>query len=83
MSKLRIFFVVSLVILGVLLASTVFRPMATGEEYSQVPETAEFYARVDIYFGEPERVLLRVAINPDTGKVAHIEDHALKTLPSR
>lgn len=35
MSKLRIFFVVSLVILGVLLVSTVFRPMATGGEYSQ------------------------------------------------
>ncbi len=36
MSKLRIFFVVSLVILGVLLVLTVFRPMATGGEYSQV-----------------------------------------------
>ncbi len=36
MSKFRIFFVVSLVILGVLLVSTVFRPMATGGEYSQV-----------------------------------------------
>ncbi len=36
MSKLRIFFVISLVILGVLLVFTVFRPMATGGEYSQV-----------------------------------------------
>ena len=36
MSKLRIFYILSLVILGVLLAFTVFRPMATGEEYSQV-----------------------------------------------
>ena len=46
-----------------------------------VPETAEFYSQVEIYFGEPERVLMRVAINPDTGKVAHIETHGLKKLP--
>ncbi len=35
MSKLRIFFVVSLVILGVLAVFTIFRPMATGGEYSE------------------------------------------------
>jgi len=46
-----------------------------------VPETAEFYSRVEIYFGEPERVLMRVAVNPDTGEVAHVETHPLKTLP--
>ena len=36
MSKLRIFYVMSLVILGVLLVFTVFRSMAAGVEYSQV-----------------------------------------------
>ena len=36
MSRLRIFFILSLVILGVLLVFTVFRPMATGSEYTQV-----------------------------------------------
>ncbi len=36
MSKFRIFYILSLVILGVLLVSTVFRPMAAGGEYSQV-----------------------------------------------
>ncbi len=36
MSKSRIFYILSLVILGVLLVFTVFRPVATGEEYSQV-----------------------------------------------
>ncbi len=36
MSKSRIFYILSLVILGVLLVFTVFQPMATGEEYSQV-----------------------------------------------
>ena len=36
MSKLRIFYILSLVILGVFLVFTVFRPMVTGEEYSQV-----------------------------------------------
>ena len=52
-----------------------------GKIPDNVPETAEFYSRVEIYFGEPERVLMRVAINPDTGKVAHIETHGLKKLP--
>jgi len=46
-----------------------------------VPESAGFYSRVEIYFGEPEQVLLRVAVNPDTGKVAHVEAHGLKILP--
>jgi hypothetical protein len=46
-----------------------------------VPESAEFYSRVEIYFGEPERVLLRVALNPDTGEVANVEAHGLKILP--
>ncbi len=36
MSKLRIIHIASLVILGVLLVFTVFRPMATGEKYSEV-----------------------------------------------
>ena len=36
MSKLRIVYIVSLLILGVLVAFVVFRPMATGEEYSEV-----------------------------------------------
>ena len=46
-----------------------------------VPESAEFYSRVEIYFGEPEQVLLRVAVNPDTGEVANVEAHGLKILP--
>ena len=46
-----------------------------------VLEAAEFYSRVEIYFGEPERVLLRVAVNPDTGEVANVETHGLKLLP--
>jgi hypothetical protein len=36
MSRLRILYVVSLVILGVLLVFTVFKPFATGEEYSEI-----------------------------------------------
>lgn len=36
MSKLRIFYILSLVFLGVLIAFTVFKPMATGGEYSEV-----------------------------------------------
>jgi len=52
-----------------------------SEVPDNVPETAEFYSRVEIYFGEPERVLMRVAINPDTCKVARIMTHPLKRLP--
>ena len=36
MSKLRVFYIVSLVLLGVLIGFTVFKPMVTGGEYSEV-----------------------------------------------
>lgn len=36
MSKLRIIYIVSLIVLGVLVAFTVFRPMTSGEKYSEV-----------------------------------------------
>ncbi len=49
---------------------------------ANVPESAEFYSQVEIYFGEPASYLLRVAINPDTGKVAFVDMHGLKTLPT-
>ena len=50
-----------------------------------VPELAEFYSQVEIYIGEPAyypKYLLSVAINPDTGKVAHVEQYGLKKLPT-
>ena len=46
MPKFRIIYIVSLVILGVLIALTVFRPMATGEEYSEV-QRAQLLERED------------------------------------
>ena len=46
MPKIRIIYIVSLVILGVLVAFTVFRPMATGEEYSEV-QRAQLLERED------------------------------------
>lgn len=46
MPKLRTIYIVSLVILGVLVAFTVFRPMATGEEYSEV-QRAQLLERED------------------------------------
>ncbi len=36
MSRFRIFYILTLALLGVLLVFTVFRPMATGAEYSEV-----------------------------------------------
>jgi hypothetical protein len=52
-----------------------------GKIPDNVPKSAEFYSRVDVYFGEPERALMRVAVNPDTGEVAHVETHPLKNAP--
>ena len=46
MPKLGIIYIISLVILGVLIASTVFRPMATDEEYSEV-QRAQLLERED------------------------------------
>ncbi len=39
MTKLRIIYIVSLIILGVPVAFTVFRPMTSGEKYSTVSNT--------------------------------------------
>ena len=47
-----------------------------------VPESAEFYSQVEIYFGEPPQCLLSVAINPDTGKVAFVTSLGLKIPPT-
>jgi hypothetical protein len=47
-----------------------------------IPESAELYSRVDIEFGEPPRELIRVAVNPDTGKVAYVESYGLKKVPT-
>ena len=46
MSRLRIIYILSLVILGVLIAFTVFRPMALGGEYSEV-QRAQLLERED------------------------------------
>ena len=50
MSKLRIVFVISLVILGVLVVFTVFRPMTSGEKFSTV-------SRESIIEGEDEWII--------------------------
>ena len=46
MSKLRIAYILSLVILGVLIAFTVFRPVALGGEYSEL-QRAQLLERED------------------------------------
>jgi len=48
----------------------------------KIPESAEFYSPVELYFGDPPRVLWRIAVNPDTGEVVHVEWHGLKIVPS-
>ena len=46
-----------------------------------IPKDAGIFLRVEIYFGEPEQLLMGVAVNPDTGEVANVESHGLKILP--
>lgn len=50
--------------------------------FSFVPESAEFYSRVVINFGEPPRWQVSVAVNPDTGKVALVEENPFRTGPT-
>jgi predicted small secreted protein len=38
---------------------------------ADIPEEIEYYIEVDIKFGEPTQYELRVAVNPETGKVAY------------
>ncbi|MFC1987415.1 hypothetical protein ACFLVH_02595 [Chloroflexota bacterium] len=47
-----------------------------------VPESAEYYSQVIIDFGEPPQSELRVAVNPDTGKVAYVGQYGLKKPPA-
>jgi hypothetical protein len=51
MSRLRIIYILSLAIVGVLIALTVFRPMAVGGEYSEV-QRAQLLEREDQWIME-------------------------------
>jgi len=46
-----------------------------GISFNTVPEKAEFYARVTINFAKPPKWQVSVAVNPDTGKVALVEEY--------
>ena len=46
-----------------------------------IPEDAKFYSRVEIYFGEPEQLLMRIAVDLDTEKAVRVDRHGLKILP--
>lgn len=65
MSKLRIVYILSLVILGVLLVFTVFRPMATGGKYSQV-------SRESVIQGETEWIIQFDIINREGEDTSYI-----------
>ncbi len=47
-----------------------------------VPPSAVIYPRVDLYFGDPPQILLRVAVELSTEKAIFVESHPLKKLPS-
>ena len=73
MSKLRIFYILSLVILGLLLVSTVFRPMATSGGYSEVSREQllqaedEWIVQFDIINreGKDQRYTIGVSVDVD------------------
>ena len=46
-----------------------------------IAEDAKFYSQAEIYFGEPEQLLMRIAVDLDTEKAVNIETHGLKILP--
>lgn len=46
-----------------------------------VPIDAKFYSQAEIYFGEPEQRLMRIAVDLDTGEIVDIQRHGLKILP--
>ncbi len=45
-----------------------------------IPEDAKFYSRVEILFGEPEQLLMRIAVDLDTEKAVRVDGHGLKIL---
>jgi hypothetical protein len=55
------------------------------EMVDNIPENvavdAKFYSQAEIYFGEPEQLLMRIAIDLDKGEVVDVERHGLKILP--
>jgi len=69
--KLRIFYILSLVLLGVLIAFAVFRPMATGDGYSEVSrehllqEGSMYVVEFDIlnHEGKDQRYTINVVID--------------------
>jgi len=56
--------------------------MPQGMVISTVPESAEFYSRVIINFGKPPQWQVMAAINPDTEKVALVEENPFRTGPT-
>ncbi len=50
--------------------------------FTPIPESAEFYSRVILRFGEPPQWQVSVAVNPDTGKVALVEENPSRTGPT-
>ena len=54
----------------------------TDDNLRLVSASAEFYSRVVINFGEPPRWQVSVAVNPDTEKVALVEENPFRTGPT-
>lgn len=54
----------------------------TDENFKYVPESAVYYSRVVVNFGEPPQWQVMAAINPDTGKVALVEEYPFRMGPT-
>ncbi len=88
MSKFRIVYIISLLLLGALVVFTVFRPMATGEKYSEVGREHllqtedEYIVEFDIMNreGEDKRYTINALINGKLqSKVFLIRDGSIFT----
>ncbi len=73
MSKLRIVFIISLMILGVLVVFTIFRPMATSQKYSEVQRAQllqaedEWIIQFDIINNEGKDTSYDIEVSLDNG----------------
>jgi hypothetical protein len=47
---------------------------------TEVPASAVFYPQVSLLFGDPQSLLIRVAIDLAAGKAVNVEEHPLKRL---
>jgi len=49
---------------------------------AEMPRGARLYVEVQLTFGDPPKIRLDIAVNPETGAVANVMGHPLKGIPT-